>query len=146
MNRNAKLSVAVLLSLGVVASVSACIRLRYTVKLNESEDFLFAIGDVVIWGYAENAFGVIVGCISTLRPLFVRVLNLGDPSSGKTRSGHVQLPAIAPQRGQPGHARGKESDSKGGIVKSVQLRAESGDLGSESEDELVRNIRGGYRW
>ncbi|EGP82560.1 uncharacterized protein MYCGRDRAFT_16614, partial [Zymoseptoria tritici IPO323] len=70
LNTNAKISVGFLLSLGVLASLSACIRLRYTVNLNNTDDYLFSVGDVVIWGYAENGVGFIVGCIATLRPLF----------------------------------------------------------------------------
>lgn len=38
------------------------------------------ISDVVIWGYAENGVGMIVGCVATLRPLFRRVFNLGGDS------------------------------------------------------------------
>lgn len=50
MNRNTKISVAFLLGLGVFASLSACIRLKYTVNLNNSNDFLYGVGDVAIWG------------------------------------------------------------------------------------------------
>jgi hypothetical protein len=38
------------------------------------------ISDVLIWGYAENGVGMIVGCVATLRPLFRRVFNLGGDS------------------------------------------------------------------
>ena len=38
------------------------------------------ISDVLIWGYAENGVGIIVGCVATLRPLFRRVFNLGGDS------------------------------------------------------------------
>lgn len=50
LNRNAKISVAFLLSLGVLASISACIRLKYTVNLNNSQDYLYSVADIVIWG------------------------------------------------------------------------------------------------
>ncbi|KAM3071820.1 hypothetical protein ACMFMG_009677 [Clarireedia jacksonii] len=82
LNRNAKLSVGFILSLGALASLSACVRLVYTVNLTNSTDYLFGISDVLIWGYAENGVGMIVGCISTLRPLFRRILNLGGDSTG----------------------------------------------------------------
>lgn len=39
-----------------------------------------SISDVLIWGYAENGVGTIVGCAATLRPLFRRVFNLGEDS------------------------------------------------------------------
>ncbi|PQE22039.1 cation-transporting atpase 4 protein [Rutstroemia sp. NJR-2017a BBW] len=106
LNRNAKLSVGFILSLGALASLSACVRLVYTVNLTNSTDYLckyrnprlthldkthnhitnpsslVGISDVLIWGYAENGVGMIVGCISTLRPLFRRILNLGGDSTG----------------------------------------------------------------
>lgn len=50
LNTNAKISVGFLLSLGVLASLSACIRLKYTVNLNNSDDYLYSVGDVMIWG------------------------------------------------------------------------------------------------
>jgi hypothetical protein len=34
----------------------------------------------LIWGYAENGVGMIVGCVATLRPLFRRIFNLGENS------------------------------------------------------------------
>jgi len=145
MNRNAKISVGVLLSLGVLASLSACIRLRYTVRLNNSDDFLFAIGDVVIWGYAENAIGLIVGCISTLRPLFRSMLHLDE--TGRDRAGHRIVELAPPRSSLSKYTDGRHREGgKSGITKSVQLRAESGDLVSESEEELVRDMRRGNRW
>lgn len=78
--------------------MSACIRLIYTVNLTSSTDYLrklffllsgistliYAIdgvADVILWGYAENGVGVIVGCVATLRPLLQRVLRLGSSGS-----------------------------------------------------------------
>lgn len=55
------------------ASLSACIRLKYTVALTSQDDYLYEVANVVIWGFAENGMGMIVGNIATLRPLF-RVL------------------------------------------------------------------------
>ncbi|TGO44020.1 hypothetical protein BCON_0649g00020 [Botryotinia convoluta] len=88
LNRNAKLSVGFILGLGALASLSACIRLVYTVNLTNSHDYLFGVSDVLIWGYAENGVGMIVGCISTLRPLFRRLLNLGGDSAPERTPNH----------------------------------------------------------
>ncbi|KAH7384393.1 hypothetical protein DE146DRAFT_770226 [Phaeosphaeria sp. MPI-PUGE-AT-0046c] len=81
LNRNAKLSVGVLLSLGILASLSACIRLVYTVNLTSTDEYLFGISNVVLWGYAENGVGVIVACVATLRPLFRNIFKLGGDTS-----------------------------------------------------------------
>ncbi|KAL4893161.1 hypothetical protein BDV59DRAFT_178543 [Aspergillus ambiguus] len=75
LERSAKASIIGLMSLGALASVSACVRLKYTVNLTNQADFLFAVANVVIWGFAENALGMVVGNVATLRPLFRTVLN-----------------------------------------------------------------------
>ena len=135
MDRNHKVSVAVLLSLGVLASLSACIRLKYTVNLNNSSDFLFAIGDVVIWGYAENAIGLIVGCVSTLRPLFVRIFHSSQKSERTGGDGKAGQP-----RGAERYEMGNDGQARKGasaITKSVQVLQDSRRLASDSEEELV---------
>ncbi|RAL07156.1 uncharacterized protein BO97DRAFT_266420 [Aspergillus homomorphus CBS 101889] len=69
-NRNTKISIVGLMGLGIFASMSACVRLKYTVAVTAQSDYLFGLANVVIWGFAENAIGMIVGNIATLRPLF----------------------------------------------------------------------------
>ncbi|KAI0475400.1 hypothetical protein GGR56DRAFT_511463 [Xylariaceae sp. FL0804] len=88
MNRNAKMSVAFVLGLGFFASLSACIRLKYTVGLTETTNYQYAISNIVIWGYAENGLGVLVGCLATLKPLFRKVLRLGDSSGSRSTLKH----------------------------------------------------------
>lgn len=76
------------------ASVSACVRLKYTVNLTNQTDYLFAVANVVIWGFAENAVGMIVGNISTLRPLFRSLLDhtVRKPGYGsRSRGGPSKL-------------------------------------------------------
>ncbi|PYI11056.1 hypothetical protein BO78DRAFT_403607 [Aspergillus sclerotiicarbonarius CBS 121057] len=70
LNRNTKISIVGLMGLGIFASMSACVRLKYTVNLTNQTDYLYGVANVVIWGFAENALGMIVGNIATLRPLF----------------------------------------------------------------------------
>lgn len=43
MNTNAKISVGAILGLGIFASISACIRLKYTVNLTSSTEYLCKI-------------------------------------------------------------------------------------------------------
>ncbi|KAJ5725001.1 uncharacterized protein N7483_006358 [Penicillium malachiteum] len=78
-NRNTKISIIGLMGLGIFASLSACIRLKYTVALTNQNNYLYGVANVVIWGFAENALGMIVGNIATLRPLF-RILRDGKTS------------------------------------------------------------------
>jgi hypothetical protein len=54
---------------------------RGSLELHYADFWLVdGISDVLIWGYAENGVGMIVGCVATLRPLFRRVFNLGGDS------------------------------------------------------------------
>ncbi|KAK3488836.1 uncharacterized protein B0T23DRAFT_321132 [Neurospora hispaniola] len=87
LNRNTKISVICVLGLGFFASISACVRLKYTVNLTAQENYLYALADIVIWGYAENGMGLIVGCLMTLRPLLREVLRLGGDTSHKQSNG-----------------------------------------------------------
>lgn len=148
MNRNSKLASGVLLGLGVLASLSACIRLKYTVNLNNSDDFLYGIGDVVIWGYAENGVGVIVGCVSTLRPLFRRVFSLGGTSS----NGNYYSPQAQKSQSQKQPAFEMNSDmprpDKAKTISTVnggRRWNESKHSMSGSEEELVRDLKSGIQ-
>ncbi|KAI1500732.1 hypothetical protein F5X99DRAFT_409805 [Biscogniauxia marginata] len=84
LNINSKISVAFILGLGFIASLSACIRLKYTVGLTDSENYLYSISDIVIWGYAENGLGLIAGCVATLKPLFRKTFRLSESNSKPT--------------------------------------------------------------
>jgi hypothetical protein len=108
------------------ASLSACVRLKYTVNLTNQDNYLFAIADVVIWGFAENAIGMIVGNIATLRPLFHQFFDrtfrrTGYTSSrsrsrfpsnyelsqhgGKSDPGNAYLSTVTEVHGAPGRGR-----------------------------------------
>ncbi|KAH8649914.1 hypothetical protein BX600DRAFT_517143 [Xylariales sp. PMI_506] len=89
LNRNAKISVAAILGLGIFASLSACIRLKYTINLTNSDEYLYGLADIVLWGYAENGIGMLVGNIATLRPLLNNLLRLGGSDAGTAPTSHV---------------------------------------------------------
>ncbi|CAK3773614.1 hypothetical protein DOTSEDRAFT_66792 [Lecanosticta acicola] len=143
LNTNAKISVGFLLCLGVLASLAACIRLKYTVNLNNSDDYLYAVSNVMIWGFAENGVGFVVGCIATLRPLFRRMFRLGgtdgsniklDEASGEGYRGSAGMPP-------PYTGSGKRTGAKTTIVGS-QLRKGSDGSGSTSEEYILQDMRG----
>ncbi|KAK5114356.1 hypothetical protein LTR62_002608 [Meristemomyces frigidus] len=89
LTKQAKLSIGFLLSLGVLASISACVRQDYTTALTLSLDKTRNLGDLVIWGYAEVGIGFFVGSLSTLRPLFVRTSAM--PIPGIEKDGEQEL-------------------------------------------------------
>ncbi|KAK7969905.1 hypothetical protein PG988_008978 [Apiospora saccharicola] len=80
-NLRTKISVALLLSTGLVAGIALILRASYVKEIAISADFLHDTVDVAMWSVLEPALGIIAGCIATLRPLFK---NLG--LSGLKRS------------------------------------------------------------
>ncbi|KAK6843187.1 hypothetical protein PG987_004047 [Apiospora arundinis] len=69
-NLRTKISVAVLLSTGLVAGIALILRASYVKEIAISADFLHDTVDVATWSVLEPALGIIAGCIATLRPLF----------------------------------------------------------------------------
>jgi hypothetical protein len=92
------------------ASLSACIRLKYTINLTNQTDFLYAVSDVLIWGFAENAIGMTVGNIATLRPIFhsffERTIRRTGYSGSRSRSGGVSRLASGYELSQHGGKSG----------------------------------------
>lgn len=132
------------------ASLSACVRLKYTVNLTNQDDYLFAIADVVIWGFAENAIGMIVGNIATLRPLFHqffdRTLRRTGYTSSRSRSrfpsnyelsqhggkgdpGNAYLSTVTEVHGAPGRSRQdsqlSDDDSQKMIIHGAAARGQN---------------------
>ncbi|TVY83984.1 hypothetical protein LSUE1_G001347 [Lachnellula suecica] len=105
MNRRTKVSVAGLLSLGLLAGVAAMIRVPYIHTLALTDDFLFATTDVAIWSTIEPGLGIVAASGATLRPLFRSFYSLTsrgtqNKSAHGSRAGYLQQPSQvdAPRR------------------------------------------------
>ncbi|KAI0143136.1 hypothetical protein GGR57DRAFT_518873 [Xylariaceae sp. FL1272] len=158
LNRNSKVSVAFVLGLGFFASLSACVRLKYTVALTFSEDYLFAVSDIALWGYAENGLGVVVGCIATLKPLFRKVFGLSegstDPTAGKTPIGqrnNYGFPSNARRTyaecedGYELNSPCDEFDKHGGMHSTRVTKDDDGSLSdTASHKKILQNDRGNH--
>lgn len=158
LNINAKISVGFLLSLGILASLSACIRLKYTVNLNNSTDYLYSVGDVMIWGCklhlpyisftttdtlpdAENGVGFVVGCIATLRPLFRRMFQLGTTDHSNIKlSGEASGDLYRGGSSGMPHTGSKRAGAKTTITS--QLRKGSDGSASTSEEYILQDMNG----
>jgi len=142
LNTNSKISVGFLLSLGILASLSACIRLKYTIALTSSTDYLYSIANVVVWGYAEVGIGFFVSCLATLRPLFKKVLQL-SPSSGhrstrKEQDFEMMLSQLRPGGGKSAMLASLSSKVVGKKDGGAQNTRRSSWIPSEaSEENLV---------
>ncbi|RYP07109.1 hypothetical protein DL764_002741 [Monosporascus ibericus] len=155
MNRNSKASVAFIL--GFFASLSACIRLKYTVGLTAAEDYLYAVSDIVIWGYAENGLGLIVGCVATLKPLFRNVFRLSGSDSyptprpfggggsrcafprGNSRPAYTEFGPESEYELGLGGKNGKDY-RRGDMITSTRIHGGRGDDSASSDSESQKEI------
>ncbi|KAM0324184.1 hypothetical protein ACHAQA_008378 [Verticillium albo-atrum] len=80
----AKISVILLLSLGIFASIATLIRLKFLADLKELDDILFAGTDAMVWTLVEPGVAIIAASLVTIRPL-LRLFRLrGFESTGRT--------------------------------------------------------------
>ncbi|KAL4882178.1 hypothetical protein BJY04DRAFT_217500 [Aspergillus karnatakaensis] len=135
LDRSSKGAVIGLMSLGIFASLSACVRLKYTINLTNQTDFLFAVADVVIWGFAENAIGMIVGNVATLRPLFRSFFDSTLRRAGYTSRSRPSRLASGYELSQHG---GKSGDhpATGYLATVTEVQGNHGRNGERSSDEL----------
>ncbi|ETN42679.1 uncharacterized protein HMPREF1541_01836 [Cyphellophora europaea CBS 101466] len=75
MSTRQKLMVALILSMGAIASTATIIRIPYIHTLNNKADFLYATTDVAIWSSSETGLGITAANTATLRPLVRSWLN-----------------------------------------------------------------------
>lgn len=97
------------------------------------------VADVILWGYAENGVGVIVGCVATLRPLLQRVLKLG--SSGGTGPHQTPVAGYAKRPIVKSHMSGRDEEwvalEDGQMVNMVHGQ------GSTGSEEYILPVKGG---
>ncbi|KAH7021982.1 hypothetical protein EDB80DRAFT_628547 [Ilyonectria destructans] len=69
-NRRTKVTIVILLSLGMIGGIALIVRIPYITHLKPSIEFLYVSVDVAIWSVMEPALGITAACIATFRPLF----------------------------------------------------------------------------
>ncbi|KAH6686166.1 integral membrane family protein [Plectosphaerella plurivora] len=75
MTTPAKISVVMLLGLGIFASIATLIRLKFLADLEELDDILFDGTDAMVWTLVEPGIAIIAASLVTIRPL-LRLLRL----------------------------------------------------------------------
>ncbi|CAJ2507842.1 Uu.00g090280.m01.CDS01 [Anthostomella pinea] len=65
-----KLTVMIVLALGIFASCATVVRLFTLEAFSNKEDYLFGIAHIVFWTVIEMGLAIIAGSLATLRPLF----------------------------------------------------------------------------
>ncbi|XMA16452.1 hypothetical protein WAI453_009243 [Rhynchosporium graminicola] len=93
MNIRTKISVAMILSMGAVASTATIFRIPYVKGLANEADFLYATTDVAIWSIVETGIGIFASACATLRPLFRDFFQRNRLMGGSSTQGVGAWPA-----------------------------------------------------
>ncbi|KAF2876611.1 hypothetical protein BDV95DRAFT_561196 [Massariosphaeria phaeospora] len=158
LTRRTKVYIAGMLALGVFASVGTIVRM-YALNQRVASDHVYSIIHVATWSNVECNFGIIGGCLATMRPLLRR---LGVQSSGISGSGAMpnshQLHPINQARRtdisklddmyqviieSEGRGKGEEDTSDSGSQR--RILANSGLQIYKESDVNVRTERGDVR-
>ncbi|KAM0809755.1 putative Integral membrane protein [Seiridium cardinale] len=75
-----KLSVAIILGVGVIASSATLVRLRYLLHYSDPDNYLY-VANIAICSIVESAIAIIAGSASALRPLLKYIPFFGDTTS-----------------------------------------------------------------
>ncbi|PVH98253.1 hypothetical protein DM02DRAFT_499811, partial [Periconia macrospinosa] len=67
--RRAKIQLAFILALGMIASVATIIRMKHLVDYTRTDDALYRLDDVSLWSETEACLGIIAGSLPTMKPL-----------------------------------------------------------------------------
>ncbi|KKY26997.1 putative cation-transporting atpase 4 [Phaeomoniella chlamydospora] len=98
LNRRTKMTVMFVLALGVVASISTIVRLKYLLAYTNVSDYLYGVANIALWSIVELGSGLIAGSMATLRPLFKFIPFM---RSSRNRSGAD--PSATPGYGSRSH-------------------------------------------
>lgn len=151
MNQRTKISIVILLGLGILAGVAAIIRIPYVRVLGDDKKlFLYNIVDVSIWSLLEAALGIIAASCSALRPLFKKFYQL--TTSGSRSKSHSKSHTFASKFRSKSNTHNR-SFGMGGLRSShagynTELRSNpsqvggrngGGTIGSKSEVRIGKN-------
>ncbi|KAI6782908.1 uncharacterized protein J7T54_002067 [Emericellopsis cladophorae] len=99
MSKQAKVTVILILGLGIFASVATLVRLRYLPDMANLEDVLYAGTDAMVWTIIEPGLAIVASSLATIRPLLrawrIRGFESSDDATDDSRrsgGGGAQLP------------------------------------------------------
>jgi len=93
-----KVCVALLLSLGALASTASLIRIPYVITLSQTQDFLWATVNVVIWSSIEPGLGITAISLATLRPLLRKYFSISGLTKQSDPPGTTKIDFLTAQR------------------------------------------------
>lgn len=103
MTKQAKMTVVLVLGLGVFASIATLIRIKFLADLTNLDDLLFATTDTMIWTIVEPGVAIVASSLITIRPLLrawrVRGFQSTEHSKrtgGAISNGHANRSGVMP--------------------------------------------------
>ncbi|KAJ6113368.1 hypothetical protein N7523_006685 [Penicillium sp. IBT 18751x] len=91
MKKREKFGIAVAMSMGVFAAVTAFIKTSKLVNVSQVEDFTWFCSTIIIWASAETGLTIFAASIPSLRILFVRMRSSNYNRSNPASSENYQL-------------------------------------------------------
>ncbi|KAF4463672.1 integral membrane PTH11 [Fusarium albosuccineum] len=76
-----KISISIILGLGILASIATMVRLPYIKYFAAGEDYLYYVGIITLWSVFESGTGIIAGSLPSLRRLLKNWINF-DSTDG----------------------------------------------------------------
>jgi hypothetical protein len=103
MTTQAKITVMVILGLGIFASIATLVRIRYLVDLENTDDILFAGTDAMVWTLIEPGVAISAASLATIRPLLRKFKVPGFSTTQRTFYGSERSGAARSRsRSKPG--------------------------------------------
>lgn len=135
MKPGVKVSVILLLSLGVFASVAPIVRLKYLLGLNDLSHFFEKLSPILAWAAAEANIGMFIANLPACRPLLTSVLSLVT-SRNTGNTGSMTLPAQAhPSYLELGDRRGHNKANASADV-GVETRMYGAELEADDGESI----------
>ncbi|KAF4958351.1 hypothetical protein FGADI_2517 [Fusarium gaditjirri] len=69
MRKATKVSVSIILGLAALASLCTIIRLPYLKAFSSTDNYLYNVGNIILWSTLESGIGIIAGSLPSLRKL-----------------------------------------------------------------------------
>ncbi|THX06736.1 hypothetical protein D6D18_02816 [Aureobasidium pullulans] len=86
MARRLKFTLAVVLSLGFLASAATVVRACYFDRFLARVDYVWGFSDLALWSVIEGLIGITIGSVPSLKPMFKRFKFLAITSSHRSNS------------------------------------------------------------
>ncbi|KAI1336925.1 hypothetical protein F5Y15DRAFT_392719 [Xylariaceae sp. FL0016] len=137
MKRKVKISICVVLALGSIASASTFARLPYIQYYNHNDNFLFHVGNMVLWSVIEGGIGLVAGSLPMLRVYFKRWIGHSEKATTGPTGGlrEWNLGGYGPTTNQRGRTFSSASRANRSNLHSTKTKTNGGKREWERLDE-----------